>query len=187
VIRQALATDPNNLALHYRLGVSASYLNLRDEAIREFKWVMERGPTDSPEVETARNWLLRAGVSVQSPTRRETTAFTEPSSDQQLGGVAGKVLWEEEGGIKPLARQQLFLKGVAGRAGEKEAYHITRADAQGNYTFTGLLPGSYMLTNRIAGTPIWRLKVTLEPGQQRSLDLTVRNSIKTRDDFPENP
>lgn len=186
VLRQALASDPDNLGLRYRLGVSASYLNRKDEAIREFRWVMERGRTGSPEVETARNWLLAAGLPVQTSVR--PAALTEPSAsaDPTLGEVAGAVLWEEEGRIKPLARQQLFLKGVAGPAGEKEAFHITRADMQGNYKFTGLLPGGYMLTNRVAGFPIWRLKIELTPGQRQSLDLSVQNSTKTRDDFPKN-
>jgi tetratricopeptide (TPR) repeat protein len=186
LLRQALATDPENLGLRYRLGVSASHLNRKDEAIREFRWVMERAPANAPEAEIARGWLLRSGVPLQS--RQATTAAPEssPPSEQGLGELTGRVAWEEDGNIKPLVRQQLFLKGVAGPAGEKEAYHITRSDGQGMYKFTGLLPGSYMLTNRVAGAPIWRLKVVVEPGQRLALDLTAQNSVKTRDDFPKN-
>ena len=186
VLRQALASDPDSLGLHYRLGVSASYLNRKDEAIREFRWVMGRGPAGSPEVEAARNWLLAAGVPVQGSGRPAALTEPSPGADPTLGELAGTVLWEDAGRIKPLARQQLFLKGMTGLAGEKEAFHITRADMQGNYSFTGLLPGSYVLTNRMAGPPIWRLKIELAPGQRQSLDLSAQNSTKTRDDFPKN-
>jgi hypothetical protein len=186
ILSQALASDPDNLGLHYRLGVSASYLNRKDEAVREFRWVMERGAAGSSEVETARNWLLVAGVPVQDSALPAALTESSTSDDPPLGEVAGTVLWEEDGRTKPLARQPLFLKGVAGPAGEKEAYHITRADMQGNYKFTGLLPGGYMLTNRVAGFPIWRLKIELTSGQRQSLDLSVQNSTKTRDDFPKN-
>lgn len=48
-----------------------------------------------------------------------------------------------------------------------------------------LLAGSYKLTNRIAGQPIWRLRVEFKPGEQKTLDLTPANSIAARDDFPE--
>ena len=38
--RQALQSKPESLLLHYGLAVAASYLNLKDEATREFKWVL---------------------------------------------------------------------------------------------------------------------------------------------------
>jgi hypothetical protein len=50
-----------------------------------------------------------------------------------------------------------------------------------------LLAGSYKLTNRIAGQPIWRFRVELKPGEQKQLELTPANSTATRDDFPESP
>jgi len=52
--RQALQSQPESLPLHYGLAVAASYLNLKDEASREFKWVLERGEAGSAEVEAAR-------------------------------------------------------------------------------------------------------------------------------------
>jgi hypothetical protein len=95
------------------------------------------------------------------------------------------VSWDEGGSVKPLPRQQLFLKGIAGAAGEREAYYVTRSDQEGRYRFTDVIPGAYLLTNRVAGAPTWRLKVTLDPGQVLVLDMTSRNSVNTRDDFPQ--
>jgi hypothetical protein len=42
-----------------------------------------------------------------------------------------------------------------------------------------------MLTNRVAGQPIWRLRVELKPGEEKQLDLDPGNSIAVRDDFPQ--
>ena len=41
-----------------------------------------------------------------------------------------------------------------------------------------------MLTDRVAGPVIWRLRVELQPSQEMTLSLTPANSVKVRDDFP---
>jgi hypothetical protein len=41
-----------------------------------------------------------------------------------------------------------------------------------------------MLTNKVAGSPTWRLRVKLAPGEITSLDLGEDNSARVRDDFP---
>jgi hypothetical protein len=41
-----------------------------------------------------------------------------------------------------------------------------------------------MLTNRLAGQPIWRLRVELKPAEEKQLDLNPGNSVTVRDDFP---
>jgi hypothetical protein len=42
-----------------------------------------------------------------------------------------------------------------------------------------------MLTNRLAGQPIWRLRVELKPAEEKQLDLNPGNSVAERDDFPQ--
>jgi hypothetical protein len=42
-----------------------------------------------------------------------------------------------------------------------------------------------MLTNRLAGQPIWRLRVELQPADEKLLELNTGNSVAVRDDFPE--
>src|SRR5581483_6342542 len=46
--------------------VASSYLEHRDDAIREFRWALRYGPPGSAEVQAARQWLARAGA---LPTR----------------------------------------------------------------------------------------------------------------------
>lgn len=59
--RVALEKKPQSFPLHYGLAVAASNLDAREEAIREFGWVVTRGMPGSPEVEAARRWLISAG------------------------------------------------------------------------------------------------------------------------------
>src|SRR5437879_12378682 len=64
-LRAALQQDPSSLFLHANLAVCATWLDLRDEAIREFEWVVAHAPADSEETKTARSWFAsnRAAIS----------------------------------------------------------------------------------------------------------------------------
>jgi hypothetical protein len=42
-----------------------------------------------------------------------------------------------------------------------------------------------MLTNRVAGEPVWRLRVVLKPSEERELNLDPGNSLPIQDDFPQ--
>lgn len=181
LFRQALARDPRNPLLHYNLAICAAYLELRDEAVREFQWVLANGPAGSQEVEAARQWLIAAGV-LQAP--REATS-NEPPPDETTGdsGLAGRVLYAESGAPVPLQREQLHLIGLPDTP-TKEQRYVLRTDQEGRFEFKRIVPGPYRLTNRVAGQPTWRLKVELEPGSVGTLDLTPDNSTKVRDDFP---
>jgi hypothetical protein len=64
-------------------------------------------------------------------------------------------------------------------------YFRLRTDEQGYFRFENVPPGVYQLTERVAGPPIWRLRVEVKAGQDVALDLGPENSTKVRDDFPE--
>jgi hypothetical protein len=185
-LRQFLAFNPNDLEARYGLAVSASHLNSKDEAVREFQWVLANGHEGSPEVEAAREWLLQAGIPVVTATPRAETPPVEqqPSQRMELAGVSGKAIWEEGGSPKPMPRLQLFLKGVP-NSPVRDEYHVLRTDQEGTYRFTDVKPGEYMLTDKIAGRPTWRIRVSLAPGQNVALDLGPDNSAPRRDDFPQ--
>src|SRR5262249_61587581 len=57
LFRQAIAKTPDDVALHYDLAICASYLDLRDEATREFQWVLVHGAAGSEETQVPRRWL----------------------------------------------------------------------------------------------------------------------------------
>jgi hypothetical protein len=61
---------------------------------------------------------------------------------------------------------------------------VLRTDDSGRFAFERIPAGTYMLTNKVAGEPTWRLRVTLAPGETTTVDLSETNSAKIRDDFP---
>jgi hypothetical protein len=78
---------------------------------------------------------------------------------------------------------QLHLVGQP-NSPTKEERHVLRTDRDGRFRFGNAVAGPYMLTDRVAGKPQWRLKVEVGPGSTLRLDLNPGNSTKTRDDFP---
>jgi tetratricopeptide (TPR) repeat protein len=180
--RRALAAEPGSVGLHYGLGVAVSYLQLKDETAREFRWVLDQAPPASEEAGVARAWLENAGL-LPRPSA------LPPAVAEQLGdekaSLEGHAAFSEGGTTpEPMRRLQLFLMGQPGSP-TKDEYHRLRTDEDGRFRFPKVLAGSYQLTNRIAGQPIWRLRVELKPGESKQLELTPANSTTTRDDFPE--
>lgn len=181
--RQALAAAPGKVGLHYGLGVASSYLDRRDDAVREFRWVVQYGRPTAPEVAAARQWLIKAGAlasaTLSTPAAHRSTAERQPGN----ASLEGRAIFAEVGQApKPMARLQLFL--VPENPTQKERYHL-RTDEEGNFTFPDVIPGPYKLIDRVAGQPIWRLRVEVKPSEAKVLELTPDNSAAVRDDFPE--
>lgn len=177
--RQALAEAPGKVSLHYGLGVASSHLDRRDEAIREFRWVMQYGPPTAPEVAAARQWLAKARALM--PARVTTPVSSQSREERQAGNstLEGRAVFAEAGQPPgPMRRLQLFL------VGQKERYHL-RTDEDGSFKFPDVVPGPYKLTDRVAGKPIWRLRVEIRPSDSAVLQLSPANSVDVRDDFPE--
>ncbi len=179
LLRQVVDGSPDNVAAHHLLAVSASWLDLTDEAEGQFEWVVAHGAPDSEEVKEAREWL-RAWRSQARAGSPPEPAPTRP--DRAM--LSGQVRWNKDGGAGPQPHLRLFLKGIKGTPVEDE-FHRVQTDERGMFRIPDLPPGEYSFTNRVAGPPIWRLKVALKAGEDLKLDLTPENSVKARDDFPE--
>lgn len=182
-LRAALQKDAESLFLHYNLAICATWLDVRDEAVREFEWVVAHAPGDSEEAKTARQWLADNRSRAPGPTAAEPAANDPTVGDS---GLRGTVMWAEPGqNSTPQGRQQLALAGLRDTPTHEQIY-IVRADREGRYEFKRIVPGPYRLRGDAAGGRTrWRLKVVLEPGQDLELDLTPENSTRKRDDFPE--
>ena len=177
-LRTALASEPESLFLHYNLAACAAQAGATDEAVREFRWVVSHGDPDSPETRTARRWLIEAGLLAEEPV-----VATGPDPTVGEGALRGVVTWSEPGRAPaPLARQQLFLKGVRGSSNRALQY-VRRSDDSGQYEFKNIPPGTYKLTDVIAGRPRWRLRVSVDAGKEVALDLGPANAATVRDDF----
>jgi len=183
LLREALRQEPSSVKFHYHLALAGTHLNLRDEAIREFQWVLAHVAPELPEAQEARRWLTDAGVLPRSGGETASTTPSEGITQETPGDsvVSGRVVWADG---KPTARLQIFLKG-APKTPVQTLQWVRRTDDSGYFEFKRIPPGTYMLTNRIAGEPLWRLRVQLEPGQTLTLDLSEANNAKIRDDFPE--
>jgi len=182
LFREALTRTPESVPLRYGLAVALSYTD-RAAAIPEFQWVLASAPPGSREGLESQAWLARAGALPRVPA-----ASGRPSApERQVGNgvLVGRALFAESG-AKPQAMQrlQLFLMGQPDSP-TKEQRYVLRTDEDGNFKFPNVPPGPYMLTNRIAGQPIWRLRVELKPGEEQQLDLSPGNSVAVRDDFPQ--
>ena len=180
LLRQALAQDPARASLHYQLALAATHLERRDEAVREFRWVLANVAPELPEAVEARRWLTEAGVlarAVETPVV-PSTEITEETPG--TSGVQGRVVWADG---RPTARVQIFLKG-APKSPNAGLQWVMRTDDLGSFEFKRIPAGTYMLTDRIAGEPTWRLRVLLAPGAITTIDLAETNSARIRDDFP---
>jgi tetratricopeptide (TPR) repeat protein len=182
LFREALTRSPESVALRYGLAVALSYTD-RGAAIPEFQWVMANAQPGSQESFESRAWLARAGAlpSVTAASSRSD----EPERQAGNAALVGRALFAEAGAKpEPMRRLQLFLKGQPDSPTREERY-VLRTDEDGSFRFPNVPPGPYMLTNRLAGQPIWRLRVELKPAEEKQLDLNPGNSVAARDDFPQ--
>jgi Tfp pilus assembly protein PilF len=183
--RQALGEAPGKMELHYGLAVASSYLDRRDDAIREFRWVVQYGPPTAAEVDASRQWLIRAGV--LPPAAYAAAKSTGPERERTAGNASleGRAVFAEAGqSPRPMERLQLFLVGQPNSPTQLERYNL-RTDEHGNFKFPDVVPGPYKFTNRVAGQPTWRLRVELKASEVKVLELTPDNSVAALDDFPE--
>ena len=183
--RQALGEAPGKMELHYGLAVASSYLDRRDDAIREFRWVVQYGPPGAAEVDASRQWFIRAGV--LPPAAYAAANPKGPEKERTAGNASleGRAVFAEGGqSPQPMPRLQLFLVGQPNSPTQRERYNL-RTDEQGNFKFPDVVPGPYKLTNRVAGQPTWRMRVELKASEVKVLELTPTNSVASLDDFPE--
>jgi tetratricopeptide (TPR) repeat protein len=178
--RQALELAPDSVPLRYGLAVALSYSD-RSAATREFLWVLERATPSSSEATEARSWLARAGALPRTSAER-AVEYERQSGNAALFGHA--VFAEKGERPQPMQRMQLFLVGQPDSPTRKERYNL-RTSEDGSFKFPSVVPGPYMLTNRVAGQPTWRLRVELKPSEEKQLELSPGNSLQVRDDFPQ--
>ncbi len=178
--REALDTTPRDAALRFGLAIALSYTD-RTAAIAQFQWVMLSAKPGSPESIESQAWLARAGALPTVPVSRSA----EPEREAGNAVLVGRAVFGEGGAkAEPMSRLQLFLRGQPDGPTKEERY-VLRTTEDGTFRFPNVPPGPYMLTNRLAGQAIWRLRVELKPAEEKHLELNPGNSVAVRDDFPQ--
>jgi hypothetical protein len=182
--RIAIEQRPPDVFLHYRLAIATSWLDMRDEATTEFQWVVANAAASSEEARVAREWLDAARK--RRADRAGAGGSDGDVKDERVGdsGLHGRVVWDQGQGMQPLKRVQLHVYAINEDGTSKKMSFQVRTDFEGNYRFRNLPAGLYKLTDDNVGTPKWRLKVEIKPGEDPALDLGPDNSVNTRDDFP---
>jgi hypothetical protein len=182
LFRELLVRDPDSVPWHYSLAVSASHLDLRDEAVREFEWVLAHARPGSSEFRVAREWLAAARTRPASPA--EMSEQERRANHIGDSGLSGQVTGVGDDPAVPTAHMQLFLDGIR-RTETAGLQFVRRTDQDGRFQFKGIPSGPYIITSRIAGETLWRLRVEVPAGQTVEVNLTPANSAKVRDDAPE--
>jgi len=149
--RRALAKTPDRLTLHYGLGVATSHLDLKPEAIREFRWVLERGEAGKVELENAHDWLVRVGAlpprasKTASPTNPLPSSGGEERANSATASLEGRAVAGGASQRQPMKRMQLFLIEEPIRL----TYYHLRTDEEGRFRFPKVAPGVYKVTDRV--------------------------------------
>lgn len=180
----ALNEAPSDVPLRYALAVALSYLPRREETIEQFRIVMLRGVSGSPEVRAAREWLANAGA-LGAGEAAPTSAARESASNSEAaakGKVLGKLHWRDIDPRDKLVRVKIRLTG---EDVETRDVNLGRDFMLGRvYEFRDLTPGAYRLVAEVAGTTMWDLKVAVPADKPTTLDLTEGNSAVSGDFDP---
>lgn len=183
--REALQQAPDDLPTHYALAVALSYLDRRDEAAEEFRWVVAHGAAGEPEVRTAAEWLRAAGLLTRAPrSAAPTDAAGAAPADvyEPVGGLRGATVWP---GVSPEARPlqlQILLQGDDSFNRGRLVQGRTRLGAP--YSLPRVPAGSYRLMAQVGAVRLWDTRVTVAPDRELVLDLTPASSSVSPSEFP---
>ena len=183
----ALNEAPADISIRFALATALSYLPRREEAVEQFRIVMQRAAPGSPEGRAAREWLATAGElgEGEAAAAPAATAAAQVPSNQgpatapgvKKGKVAGKINWQ---GIEPRAKMVRVNISLTGEDGETRDVKLGREFKIGRgYEFRDVPQGSYRLVAEAGGTTMWDLKVQVPGERDTALDLTEGNAVVT--------
>ena len=186
--QEAIALEPDDMALRFALGTAYSHLGRRAETTEQFQWVVKRGDPAEDYYRAARQWLVSAGLLSDGRTASAGTDTAAESQAQQptKGRVTGPLEWPGVSSRERLIKVRVTLTGEDEAT---KAVNLSRPFRLGErYEFRDLAPGKYRLVARAEdGAPaveLWDQHVTVEAGQETQLPLSAANSKTNPDQFP---
>jgi tetratricopeptide (TPR) repeat protein len=171
---QAIDLDAAAIGPRFGLGTAYSFLDKRQEAILQFRWVLDHAAPDSTEYREARRWLTRVGALAPPPAVADSAQPDATPDPSTTGRLVGKTEWPE---ITP---QRFLVTGMLSLIGDEpvtQDVKRTRAFRLGDlYEFRGVPAGRYRVVAVIDETTIWDQKVTVEAGKDTNLTLSQSSS-----------
>lgn len=175
----ALNQESTDLKLHYAFGYALSHLDRRAETVEQFRWVVQHGRPDVPEVGIARSWLINAGELTARDSSDSAPKTAAWSLFASKGTVKGKTEWKRiRPGSSYLLEVVLWPEVADGQLLMKQAELGTP------YLFDNVPAGTYRLTARWGQLQFWDLKVTVAANSETVVDLTPANSLVSTEEFP---
>ena len=185
--RQAIDLEPTSVPLRFALGTAYSFLDRRNEAIAQFRWVVANAAVESAEYLEARRWLARVGAIEESPSAAalkaddatEAARKTDPASQ---GTISGQTEWP---GVTPgehKIRLRFSLLGTedATRAVQRRA-EILMGE---KFEFKDVPEGQYRILGIHDDKTIWEQRFTVRAGKQTDLAFNHAASSVPADTFP---
>jgi hypothetical protein len=168
--REAVERDPDDVSLRFALGTALSHAGRQEETREQFRWVVTRGNPSSLAVQAARRWLVSAGVLAEPGTFALSESLEQrPETTGKVKGMMEANDWDVEGRPRGV---RIVLRGAD--EWNKGVVLETRVTLGEPYEFDRVPPGNYLLTAWVSETRrIWERKVTVEPGQETVLALTM--------------
>jgi len=185
--QDAVALEPNDMALRFALGSAYSYLGKRAETIEQFQWVVKRGDQTTEYYKNARQWLAREGLLPVAVASAGPDASSGPRAQAATkGNVAGSLEWP---GVNPRERLIKVRVTLTGDDDSTKSVNLSRPFRLGErYEFRDLAPGKYRLVAKAEdGAPVtelWEQSRSIEAGQVTQLPLGPANSKVSPDKFP---
>jgi len=177
----ALNQEPTELTLHYAIGYALSHLGRRAETVEHFRWVVDHGPPDAPEVTVARSWLVNAGERASGAEGAEAATAARNASGPK-GMVKGETEWK---GISADNSPYLLELVLWGDDAATRGNVLTSYVKLGTpYIFENVRAGAYRFTGRWGYTELWDVRVTAEANRETVLNLSPANSLVSVEAFP---
>ena len=137
---------------------------------------------------------VQAPVNVQSPANVQQQTAAERSTaysrahpwgdDTGTARLRGVLSWEGSEPPAPMWRPALTLRGLLDTASARLFYRV-RTNEKGEFLFDRIKGGQFRLSDRDGKEVHWRLKVEIAEGEEKTVNLSAANSVKNRDDFPD--
>ena len=186
--QEAVALEPDDMALRFALGTAYSHLGRRAAAAEQFQWAVKQGDSTADYYRGARQWLVSAGLLSDGSVSSEATEDAVQSQAQQptKGKVGGSLEWPGVNSREWLIKVRMTLTGDDAAT---KSVNLSRPFRLGErYEFRDLEPGKYRLVAKAEdGAPaaeLWNQPVIIEAGQTTQLSLSAANSKVSPEQFP---